>query len=85
MMVNVVVLEEVSSDKKTVDTQTLSDKQVNSKDIILSDYMMDKNDLITSWIEVDGLFKRERLIVSIHWFLVRLTDGLYVSSFFIIN
>ncbi|HDR7922707.1 TPA: hypothetical protein QCY49_000692 [Bacillus paranthracis] len=66
MMVNVVVLEEFSSDKKTVDTQMISDKQVNSKDIILSDYMMDKNDLITSWIEVDGLFKRERLIVSIH-------------------
>ncbi|MFJ8531225.1 hypothetical protein [Bacillus sp. NPDC094106] len=65
-MINVTVMEEVSSDKKTIDTQMVSDKQINSKDIILSDYIMDKNDLITSWREVDGLFKRERLIVSIH-------------------
>ncbi|WP_144537271.1 hypothetical protein [Bacillus thuringiensis] len=65
-MVNVIVMEEISSDKKTVDNKILSDKQMNSGDIILSDYTMDKNDLITSWREVDGLFKRERLIVSIH-------------------
>lgn len=66
MLVNIIVMEEISIDKKKIENKIISDKQMNSGDIILSDYTMDNNDLITSWREVDGLFMRERLIVSIH-------------------